>query len=96
MSEYRHEYLRRPEMTSRSFEVAVLPIGSTEPHRYLAFTCPWNATGHPALSVPMGLVDGLPVGLQLVGHRDDDARLLRLAAAFESVLPSPSASPSGR
>lgn len=32
MSEYRLEYLKRPELMSREFEVAVLPIGSTEAH----------------------------------------------------------------
>ena len=32
MSEFRLEYLKRPELLAREFEVAILPIGSTEPH----------------------------------------------------------------
>ncbi|WP_254764502.1 amidase family protein [Natrinema marinum] len=44
----------------------------------------FNQTGHPAVSVPCGTVDGLPVGLQLVGRRFDEATLFRLAAAIEA------------
>ena len=51
-------------------------------------TRPINLTGHPALSVPCGLTaDGLPVGLQLVGRHFDEATLLRLGRAYETVSP---------
>ncbi|MBW1807500.1 MAG: amidase [Deltaproteobacteria bacterium] len=60
------------------------PIGSPNPHTYLVFTCPFNLTGQPAISVPMGSVDGLPVGLQLIGKRNADATVLSLAAAFSA------------
>jgi len=46
-----------------------------------------NLTGHPAVSVPAGLADGLPVGLQLVGHRFADETVLAAAAALEAVRP---------
>jgi amidase len=46
-------------------------------------TCAFNHTGHPALSVPVGPLDGLPVGLMLVGARHDDAAVLRAAAGLE-------------
>jgi amidase len=46
-------------------------------------TCAFNHTGHPALSVPVGPLDGLPVGLMLVAARDADATLLRVAEAME-------------
>ncbi|GGL61405.1 amidase [Wenxinia marina] len=48
-------------------------------------TLPFNVTGHPALSVPMGFVDGLPVGLQIVGLPGDEATILRIGAAFEAA-----------
>ena len=49
----------------------------------LANTAPFDATGHPAMSVPCGLSDGLPVGLMIVGKQYDEATIYRAAAAFE-------------
>jgi amidase len=46
-------------------------------------TCPFDVTGHPAMNVPCATVDGLPVGMMLVGRRGDEATILRAAAAFE-------------
>lgn len=48
-----------------------------------ANTAPFNATHHPALTVPCGDVDGAPVGMMLVGERFDEATLFRLASAYE-------------
>jgi amidase len=43
-----------------------------------------SVAGHPAISVPAGLMaGGLPVGLQIVGRDGDDWNVLRLAHAFE-------------
>ena len=44
---------------------------------------PTNLTGHPALSVPCGLCDGLPAGMMLIGRHHDEATLYRAAQAFE-------------
>lgn len=54
---------------------------------YLAdyFTVPANLAGNPGLSIPAGFVDGLPVGLQLLGRLFDETTLFRAAAAFESA-----------
>lgn len=45
----------------------------------------WNGTGHPALSLPVGDVGGLPVGLQVVGRRHGDAALLDFGRRFQEV-----------
>jgi Asp-tRNA(Asn)/Glu-tRNA(Gln) amidotransferase A subunit family amidase len=50
------------------------------------FSVPFNVSGHPALSLPVGLAAGLPVGLQLVGRRREDHALLDAAAAIEEAL----------
>lgn len=51
-------------------------------------TYPFNYSGNPAASVPAGFTDdGLPVGLQLVGRRFDEAGVLAAAAALERVRP---------
>ncbi|MGO4836022.1 amidase, partial [Rhizobiaceae sp. 2RAB30] len=43
----------------------------------------------PAVSIPIGRIDGLPVGLQIVARRDDDYRLLRLAEDVEAYVGRP-------
>jgi amidase len=48
-------------------------------------TCPFDASGHPAISVPCGMIDGLPVGMMLVGRRFDEVSVLRAADAFEKI-----------
>ena len=52
----------------------------------VANTAPFSVSGHPAVSIPCGRADGFPVGLQLVGRQFGEARLLRIAAAFEAVV----------
>ena len=49
-------------------------------------TAPFDVTGHPACSVPSGLVEGLPVGLMIVGRHFDDATVLRIAHAYENTV----------
>jgi aspartyl-tRNA(Asn)/glutamyl-tRNA(Gln) amidotransferase subunit A len=57
-------------------------------YEWIPFTFPFNMTGQPAASVPCGFTaDGLPIGLQIVGRRFDDAGVLRAAAAFERLQP---------
>ena len=46
-------------------------------------TAPFDMSGHPAISIPCGKSNGLPVGLMLVGKHFDDATLFRAAHAFE-------------
>ena len=52
------------------------------------YTHPFNLTGHPAITLPCGFhSDGLPMAIQLVGRRGEDARLLRIAALIEEARP---------
>jgi len=44
---------------------------------------PFNATHHPALSLPCGATNGLPIGLMLVGRHFDEATVLRAAHAYQ-------------
>ncbi len=58
------------------------------PLHVVAFTYPFNLSGHPACSVRAGLSDnGLPVGLQIVGGRHRDDLVLQAAYAFEQARP---------
>ena len=49
-------------------------------------TKPTNYTGHPAIAIPCGKVDGLPTSLQLVGRHFEDALLLQAAYAFQQSV----------
>ncbi|SOE02074.1 amidase [Blastococcus haudaquaticus] len=49
------------------------------------FTSAFNAAGVPALTVPCGLVGGLPTGLQLVGRAGSEPTVVRVGAAYEAL-----------
>src|SRR5690349_9930080 len=81
-----------PTVPVTAFKAGLDQPGSVagRPTEYLswtAFTYPFNVSGQPAATVPCGSVDGLPVGLQIVGRRGNDALVLRAAAAFEAAHP---------
>jgi amidase len=46
-------------------------------------TSPFDVTGHPAMSVPCGMSDGLPIGMMLVGKDYDESTILRASHAYE-------------
>jgi len=48
-------------------------------------TLPVNLAGLPGVSLPCGMADGLPVGLQVIAPRFQDARALRVAHAYEQA-----------
>ncbi|MCC7347355.1 MAG: amidase [Variibacter sp.] len=77
--------------------VPAFPLGLVDPvsvagrpvaHLGWSLSYLFNWSGQPAISVPAGTSrEGLPVGLQIVGRRLDDATVLRAAAAFEAARP---------
>jgi aspartyl-tRNA(Asn)/glutamyl-tRNA(Gln) amidotransferase subunit A len=89
----RHDLLLTPTIACPAFkvgldgptEIAGTPTGVYD---WIPFTYPFNMTGHPGASVPCGFTrDKLPIGLQIVGRRFEDATVLRASAAFEQLAP---------
>ncbi|QWW72611.1 amidase (plasmid) [Rhizobium sp. WYJ-E13] len=52
----------------------------------MTYTAPFNLSGLPAISIPIPLQDGMPVGLQIVARRGRDASLLRFARHASDIL----------
>jgi aspartyl-tRNA(Asn)/glutamyl-tRNA(Gln) amidotransferase subunit A len=89
----RYDLLLTPTLPLAAFE-AGREVGDVLKARrwtdWTPFTYPFNLTQQPAASVPCGLTgEGLPAGLQIVGSRYADARVLRAARAFEAAQPFP-------
>jgi amidase len=81
-----HDVIAMPTIPFRATEIPA-PDCSREDYvstalNMLGNTCPFDVTGHPAMTVPCGVADGLPVGLMLVGKRYDEATVLRAADVF--------------
>ncbi len=86
------ETIRRPgdaHTALRRIRIAGERRGSCNLHHealgMIANTAPFDVTGHPSLSVPAGLVNGLPVGMMITGKTFDDATVLRVGRAFEKL-----------
>jgi amidase/aspartyl-tRNA(Asn)/glutamyl-tRNA(Gln) amidotransferase subunit A len=67
-------------------ETKKYPNGTFAP-TYTVFTHMFNWLGFPAVSVPCGFIDGLPIGLQIVGLPDREPKILQAAAAFMKAFP---------
>ena len=60
-----------------------------QPFEHIAFTLPYNMSEQPAASINCGYTSsGLPIGLQIVGHRHDDLGVLQVARAWEQLRPA--------
>jgi len=53
----------------------------------IRFTGPFNLTGLPAVTVPCGFVQGLPVGMQIIGPAFGEGTILNVADVFETLHP---------
>ncbi|MBT9525298.1 MAG: amidase [Rhizobacter sp.] len=60
-----------------------------QPFEHIAFTLPYNMSEQPAATVNCGHTSaGLPIGLQIVGHRHDDLGVLQIARTWEQLRPA--------
>jgi aspartyl-tRNA(Asn)/glutamyl-tRNA(Gln) amidotransferase subunit A len=88
----RYDLLLTPTVCLPAFPLGVVGpsevAGRKVAHLGWTLCYPFNYSGQPAVSVPAGwTATGLPVGLQIVGRRREDALVLRAAAAFEALRP---------
>src|SRR5258705_11045618 len=86
--------------SSKCLAVSIIPAGSPSfmPHgrlmdgcpvtsmgEMLANTSPIDVTGHPSMSLPCGMNDGLPAGMMLTAKQFDEVTLYRAPSAFEKA-----------
>jgi amidase len=89
-----HDALLCPVLMTSAFEhcpygADIAVDGLAQPYSLLPDYCrPFNLTGHPVVTLPLGHdASGLPLGVQLVGPRWSDARLLGIARAVAALTP---------
>jgi aspartyl-tRNA(Asn)/glutamyl-tRNA(Gln) amidotransferase subunit A len=85
-----YDFILSPVSPIVAYE-AELPAPGNDAHHalpHIAFTVPYNMSEQPAASVNWGYsAEGLPIGVQVVGKRFDDAGVLRLSALLEQLRP---------
>ncbi|MFC7395284.1 amidase [Scopulibacillus cellulosilyticus] len=94
----RHAFYR----TFRDVDVVAAPtVPITAPHftadpidqnlevwmRCTPYTCPADVTGLPSLSIPVGLSNGLPVGIQIIGRPFAEGQMLQIGHAYQKISP---------
>jgi aspartyl-tRNA(Asn)/glutamyl-tRNA(Gln) amidotransferase subunit A len=89
-SDFDRAFERADALVTPTSPIVAFPLGARldDPvTMYLADTCtvPLNVAGLPGISVPCGLSDGLPVGLQLMGRAWEERRLFEIARAYEAI-----------
>lgn len=95
LAEAQDLFRRIDVLLTPTLPVTALPVGVDVPPGHAGrnavdwswFTYPFNLTGHPAASFPVGSVGGLPVGLQVVAGLDGERAILRVAAVLEQLYP---------
>ncbi|MFL5761121.1 MAG: amidase [Thermomicrobiales bacterium] len=92
-AEHRLDVLLTPTLPATAVPANDLVVryldGGEEPVAlaYTRLTSPFNATGQPALTIPVGLdPDGLPIGIQVVGKPFGEAELCRIGSAIEQAV----------
>lgn len=80
------DFVIAPTVPMTAFKFGHKPESATETYLTDICTVPINIAGLPALSVPCGFDrDGMPIGMQIIGKRFDEANILNAAYQFESI-----------
>lgn len=86
-----YDLLLSPATPTAAFDVGLnTPPALTDRNivSWVYYTYPFNLTGQPAASIPVGFTrEGLPVGLQMVGRINSEVDIFRAAAAYEAARP---------
>ncbi|MEE2980614.1 MAG: amidase [Pseudomonadota bacterium] len=88
-----YDLLLTPSLSVAAFPADLIIPEHWEQHdwdwiRWAGFSYPFNLTWSPAATCPCGFTsDGLPIGLQIVGGRFHDLRVLQASWAFEQIMP---------
>ena len=83
------DMLIAPCMTGLPATVEVMNSTAAQPDEraaFITFTAPFNYSGHPTLTLPAGLHDGLPKSYQLVGRPLEEGKLIALGHRYEQEL----------
>lgn len=80
------DFLLGPTASSTAFKIGENADDPLQMYLTDIMTVAANLSGNPAISIPAGESEGLPVGLQLIGAQKDDKRLLQIAAKAEELL----------
>ena len=85
-----YDFLLTPTspITAYAAEEAAPGNDPLRPFEHICFTVPFNMSEQPAASICAGYDgDGMPIGLQIVGHRFDDVGVLQMVRAYEAMRP---------
>jgi aspartyl-tRNA(Asn)/glutamyl-tRNA(Gln) amidotransferase subunit A len=80
------DFLFTPTTPSTAFKIGEKAEDPVSMYLADVFVCTANLAGVPAMSLPIGRADGLPVGGQLIGPHFSEARMLAVATVLEGAL----------
>ncbi|GGB67059.1 Asp-tRNA(Asn)/Glu-tRNA(Gln) amidotransferase subunit GatA [Fictibacillus barbaricus] len=89
----KYDVIIGPTAPSASFKCGSMTKDPLTMYMNDILTIPVNLAGVPAISVPCGLSDGLPIGLQIIGKHFDESTIYRVAHAFEQATEHHKAKP---
>jgi aspartyl-tRNA(Asn)/glutamyl-tRNA(Gln) amidotransferase subunit A len=89
----KYDVIIGPTTPSASFKCGAMTKDPLTMYMNDILTIPVNLAGVPAISVPCGFSDGLPIGLQIIGKHFDEATIYKVAHAFEQATEHHKAKP---